>query len=46
MKTSTPHPLRPAITLFLLLRAVLGGLYPLLVTGWRKPSSRSRPMAA
>lgn len=32
MKTSTPHPLRPAITLFLLLGVLLGGLYPLLVT--------------
>jgi K+-transporting ATPase ATPase C chain len=28
MKTSTPHPLRPAITLFLLLGVLLGGLYP------------------
>ncbi|BEV17073.1 potassium-transporting ATPase subunit KdpC [Herbaspirillum sp. DW155] len=33
MKTSTPHPLRPAITLFILLGVLLGGLYPLLVTG-------------
>ncbi|QDD66076.1 potassium-transporting ATPase subunit KdpC [Herbaspirillum seropedicae] len=33
MNTSTPHPLRPAITLFILLGVLLGGLYPLLVTG-------------
>ncbi|WP_288393039.1 potassium-transporting ATPase subunit KdpC [uncultured Herbaspirillum sp.] len=33
MKTSTSHPLRPAITLFILLGVLLGGLYPLLVTG-------------
>lgn len=26
MNTSTPHPLRPAITLFILLGVLLGGL--------------------
>lgn len=33
MKTSTSNPLRPALTLFILLGVLLGGLYPLLVTG-------------
>lgn len=33
MKISTSNPLRPALVLFLLLGVLLGGLYPLLVTG-------------
>jgi K+-transporting ATPase ATPase C chain len=40
------NTLRPALVLFVVLTLVTGIAYPLVVTAWRNPCFRHRPVAA